>query len=83
MAYLAGYLHRLRFTDDLDLALALAPRQASVSFSNCFKEPANCGCQYFVASQLGYDPIGLVLVVRGNESTNPGRVVRSVRPGVD
>lgn len=81
MACLAGYLHRLRFTDDLDLALG--SRQALVPVCNCFKTAANRGCQCFVASQLGYDPIGLVLVVRGNESTNPERIVRNARLGVD
>ena len=84
MACLAGYLHRLRFTDDLDLALA--SRQALVPVSNCFKcfkTAANRGCQCFVASQLGYDPIGPLSVVRREDSTNPGRVVRSARSGVD
>jgi hypothetical protein len=55
-------LHRLRFTDDLDLALA--SRQVLVPVCNCFKTAANRGCQRFVASQFGYDP-RRALVSRG------------------
>ncbi|NDG91698.1 MAG: hypothetical protein EBY55_00945 [Gammaproteobacteria bacterium] len=81
MACLACYSRRLRFIDDLDLALG--SRQVLVPVCNCFKTAANRGCQRFVASQLGHDPIGLWSVVRGKGSTNPGRVVRSARSGVD